>query len=75
MSFGIYSAYDIRVDNTFVMVGGSYYNDMDLDRYKDKLQKYVPESGTFMELPVKMKLAREDPVAILVDRSIFPACA
>ena len=42
----------------------------------DKLIKYLPESGTFMELPGKMKIPREyGPVAILVDRSIFPACA
>ena len=56
------------------MVGG-YYIDMDLDGYSDKLIKYLPESGIFMELPGKMKIPREYPVAILVDRSIFPACA
>ena len=77
MSFGIYSAYDIRVDDTFVMVGGV---DLDTDDpfgsgYSDKLIKYLTDSGTFMELPGKMKLPRDDHVAVLVDRSIFPACA
>ena len=72
MSFEINSAYDIRVDDTFVMVGG-YFNT--LGGYSDKLIKYLPESGTFMELPGKMKLPRYDTAAILVDRSIFPPCA
>ena len=70
MPFGIRSAYDIRVNDTFVMVGG--YVDY---AYSDKLIKYLPESGTFMELPGKMKLPRYRHVAILVERSIFPPCA
>ena len=70
MSFGIRYAYDIRVNDTFVMVGG------DVDNvYSDNLIKYLPESGTFMELSGKMKLARRETVAILVERSIFPPCA
>ena len=69
MSFGIRYAYDIRVNDTFVMVGG------DVDNvYSDKLIKYLPESSTFMELSGKMKLARRETVAILVERSIFPPC-
>ena len=75
MSFGINSAYDIRVDDTFVMVGGFGYEEDGVFGYSDKLIKYWPESGTLMELPGKMKMPRENPVAILVDRSIFPACA
>ena len=42
------------------------------DEFSDKLYKYLPENGTFIELPGKMKLPRMDPIAILVERSIFP---
>ena len=77
MTFGIGSAYDIRVDDTFVMVGG-YLTDYEGDGtegYSDKLIKYLPENGgTFMELPSKMKLPRMGSTAILVDRSIYPSC-
>ena len=77
MTFGFGYAYDIQVDDTFVMVGG-YSNDYEGDGtegYSDKLIKYLPESGgIFMELPGKMKLARGWTTAILVDRSIFPSC-
>ena len=76
MSFGIYGAYDIRVNDTFVMVGGNVYLDIVGGYvYSDKLIKYLPESGTFMELPGKMKYPRENTIAIVVDRSIFPPCA
>ena len=78
MTFGFGYAYDIQVDDTFVMVGG-YSNDYEGDGtegYSDKLIKYLPESGgIFMELPGKMKLPRGWTTAILVDRSIFPSCA
>ena len=71
MAFGISSAYDIRFNDTFVMVGG-----WDEDGVlSDKLRMYLPESGTFMELPGKMKTARRDATAILVERSIFPPCS
>ena len=69
MPFGIMGAYDIRMNDTFVMVGG-------IDNsFSDKLRMYLPESGTFMELPGKMKTARWYATAILVDRSIFPPCS
>ena len=71
MAFGIDWAYDIRFNDTFVMVGG---RDEDLV-VSDKLRMYLPESGTFMELPGKMKIARRDATAILVERSIFPPCS
>ena len=71
----ISSAYDIRVDDTFVMVGGYAGESGQCCSRSDKLIKYLPESGTLMELPGKMKVPRSDLVAILVDRSIFPACA
>ena len=70
MASGIRSAYDIHLNDTFVMVGG--YEDNVLS---DKLRMYLPESGTFMELPGKMKIARRDATAILVERSIFPPCS
>ena len=75
ISFGTFVAYDIRVDDTFVIVGGRGDEEDGGFYFSDKLIKYLPESGTFMELPGKMKLPRSDHVAILVDRSIFPACA
>ena len=65
-------AYDIRLNDTFVMVGGR--NEM-WGVPSDKLRMYLPESGTFMELPGKMKIARYDATAILVERSIFPPCS
>ena len=74
MSFGIKYADDIRVNDTFVMVGGYVFSGQDYF-YSDMLIKYLPESGTFMELPGKMKLPRYDTTAILVERSIFPPCA
>merc|ERR1712122_63978 len=55
MTFGITEASDIRVDDTFVMVGGRIYDEQGSYHYSDKLIKYLPESGTFMELPGKMK--------------------
>ena len=70
-------AYDVRVDDTFVMVGGRFDSDeapFNYDFY-DTLIKYSPQSGTFTELPNRMKLARDSATAILVDRSIFPSCA
>ena len=77
MTFGIGSAYDIWVDDTFVMVGG-YLTDYEGDGtegYSDKLIKYLPENGgKFMELPGKMNLPRKGSTAILVDKSIFPSC-
>ena len=76
ITFGIQGAYDIHVDDTFVMVGG-YLNDFEGDgsyALSDKLIKYLPESGTFMELPGKLKIPRHSTTAILVDRSIFPPC-
>ena len=71
MASGINSAYDIRFNDTFVMVGGRDENYAN----SDKLRMYLPESGTFMELPGKMKTARKDATAILVERSIFPPCS
>ena len=74
MTFGIDYASDIRVDDTFVMVGG-YVREGGSSDKSDKLIKYLPESGTFMELPGKMKTPRYSATAILVERSIFPECA
>ena len=69
-------AYDVRVDDNFVMVGGSSYSDEGAYALvRDTLIKYSPQSGTFTELPNKMKLPRGGATAILVDRSIFPSCA
>ena len=77
MSFGIVGAYDIRVDDTFVMVGGAMEDCCDgcvgCD-VSDALIKYLPESGTFIELPSKMKFSRYEATAMLVERSIFPSC-
>jgi len=70
MPFGIMGAYDIRLNGTFVMGGGRENNVV-----SDKLRLYLPESGTFMELPGKMKTRRWYATAILVDRSIFPPCS
>merc|ERR1719245_1270354 len=64
--FSIAYAYDIRVNDTFVMVGGKSSSP---SVYYDKLFKYLPESGTFMELPSRMKLPRYSTTAIVVDRS------
>ena len=78
MTFGIGSAYDIRVDDTFVMVGGYLidYEGDGTEGYSDKLIKYLPENGgKFMELPGKMNLPRKGSTAILVDKSIFPSCS
>ena len=74
MSFGILYAYDVHVDDTFVMVGGLVYEGAGSGEYSNVLIKYLPESGTFMELPGKMKLPRAYTTAILVERSIFPPC-
>ena len=70
VSFRLSYADDIRVDDTFAMVGG-IQGSADTS---DAIVKYLPESGTFLELPGKMKLPRYDTTAILVDRSIFPPC-
>ena len=70
VSFRLSYADDIRVDDTFAMVGG-IQGSADTS---DTIVKYLPESGTFLELPGKMKLPRYDTTAILVDRSIFPPC-
>ena len=75
MTFGITDASDIRVDDTFVMVGGSVSDEQGRSYYSDKMIKYLPESGTFMELPGKMKTPRYSTTAIVVERSIFPPCA
>ena len=74
MTFGITDASDIRVDDTFVMVGGRIYDEQGRYYISDKLIKYLPESGTFVELPGKMKTPRYSTTAILVERSIFPQC-
>ena len=71
MAFGVMMAYDIRFNDTFVMVGGRDENHVP----SDKLRMYLPKRGTFMELPGKMKIARYDATAILVERSIFPPCS
>ena len=71
----ILKAYDVRVDDTFVMVGGSLPSDEEpFLLVFDTLIKYSSQSGTFTELPNRMKLPRESTTAILVDRSIFPSC-
>ena len=81
MAFGINWAYDIRLNDTFVMVGGFELWDPMLhwgrgpNVISDKLRMYLPESGTIMELPGNMKTARRDATAILVERSIFPPCS
>ena len=75
-NLGIYNAYDVRIDDTFVMVGGGLLTDeYPFILFRDTLIKYSPQSGTFTELPNKMKLPRQGATAILVDRSIFPSCA
>ena len=73
-NLGIYNAYDVRVDDTFVMVGGGLPTD-EYPFIRDTLIEYSPQSGTFTEFPNKMKLPRHSATAILVDRSIFPSCA
>ena len=70
---GVTHAYDIRVDETFIMVGGVNGGE-NSPVISDVLIKYLPESGTLMPLPGKMKLPRFDHIAILVERSIFPPC-
>ena len=58
------------------MVGGGLLTDeYPFILFQDTLIKYSPQSGTFTELPNRMKLARDSATAILVDRSIFPSCA
>ena len=75
MTFGIIDASDIRVDDTFVMVGGRIFDEQGHVDKSDKLIKYLPESETFIELPGKMKTRRYLTAAIVVERSIFPPCA
>ena len=70
MTYSIDSSYDIRVNDTFVMVGGLVN-----DYFSDKLRIYLPGNKTLVELPGKMKVPRMDTTAILVERSIFPPCA
>ena len=70
LSFRLSFADDVRVDDTFAMVGGI----QGTAETSDSIIKYLPESGTFLELPGKMKIPRYETTAILVDRSIFPSC-
>ena len=71
LSFRLSFADDIRVDDTFAMVGGI----RGTAETSDSIIKYLPDSGTFVELPGKLKIPRYETTAILVDRSIFPSCA
>ena len=71
LSFRLSFADDIRMDDTFAMVGGI----RGTAETSDAIVKYLPNSGKFTELPGRMKIPRYEATAILVDRSVFPSCA
>ena len=52
----------VRQEDSFLLVG------------EDTMLQYDRGSGTFVELPGKLLVARINPLAIVVDRAIFPAC-
>jgi len=79
----------VRYNNSFVIVGGQVYECDDeceeggyvFDKESNALYQYLPDNGTFLELPGKMKYRgcpKGDPLcgnlAMIVERSIFPAC-
>ena len=66
MPNAVRGAYSIRYEDSFVLVGGN--------GNMDSLLRYQPESDTWIELPSKLKVGREDLIAILVDVDIFPEC-
>ena len=70
LSFRLSFADDIRVDDTFAMVGGI----RGTAETSDAIVKYLLDSGKFTELPARLKTPRYEATAILVDRSIFPSC-
>ena len=66
------NAYSVRYQDSFVLVGGVWDS---VSSWYDTLLQYIPtENGTWVELPGKLKVAREPAAAIVVDRSIFPPC-
>ena len=71
LSFRLSFADDIRVDDTFAMVGGI----RGTAETSDAIIKYLPDSGEFTELPGRMKIPRYEATAILVNGSIFSSCA
>ena len=72
LPFGLDSAYSVRYQDSFALVGGFDY---DSGERLDTLLKYEPQSDSWTELPGKMQVARRYPVAIAVDESLFPECA
>ena len=82
----------VRYNDSFVVGGGQVYecdNECEEgefvfgDKSSNALYQYLPDNGTFLELPGKMKYGGcpcGDPepecgnIAIVVERSIFPAC-
>ena len=72
LPFGMDSAYSVRYQDCFVLVGGFNY---DNGERLDTLLKYEPESDNWIELPGKMLVGRRYPIAIAVDESLFPECA
>ena len=52
----------VRYEDSFLLVGS------------DSMLQYHQGSGTFVELPGTLLVARDNPLAIVVDRAIFPPC-
>ena len=71
LPFGLDSAYSVRYQDSFVLVGGFNY---DSGERLDTLLMYQKESDSWAELPGKMQVARRYPIAIPVDGSLFPEC-
>ena len=72
---GLNKAYRLRFDDSFILVGGfggSPWTSVRTPR--DGLLKYHPQTDTWAEIPGKMRLPRDDVVAIVVDLEIFPQC-
>ena len=63
-------ASSVQYMDTFVVVGGYSDGTGNLDT----ILKYNTNNDTWSELPEKLKKARSDHTAIMVDRSIFPEC-
>ena len=73
LPYPLEGAYRVNIEESFILVGG--WGTTADQFYRDTMLKYQPESDTWLELPGKLKKGRADePIAIVVDKAIFPAC-
>ena len=65
----------VAVDNTFVIVGGSYFREYgQLESALDTVFKYDAGNDTWEELPVKLTTPRSVIAATLISADVIPGC-